>query len=166
MKRKKDFEHLFHWRRLTKEIYQVQETFLEQLWYVIWREWAWVFKRQLACTYPGLKSKFFIHSNLKGAAVRRKICYLILILFRSSSHMRKNSVLTKSISHHVPEIFRPIFYTSSFRSSIHKIFKISFEISAHITKLLYIYFLHSYKIKDALLYRLILQNYYIYIFSS
>ena len=28
----------------------------------------------------------------------------ILILFRSTFHMRKNSVLTKSIPHHVPEI--------------------------------------------------------------
>ena len=42
---------------------------------------------------------------IKGA-VRRKIFYLILILFRNTFHMRKNSVLTKSISHHVPEIFR------------------------------------------------------------
>ena len=43
--------------------------------------------------------------SIKGA-VRRKIFYFILILFRSTFHMRKNSVLTKSISHHVPEIFR------------------------------------------------------------
>ena len=45
------------------------------------------------------------NNNIKGA-VRRKIFYLILILFRSTFHMRKNSILTKSISHHVPEIFR------------------------------------------------------------
>ena len=36
---------------------------------------------------------------VKGA-VRRKIFYLILITFRSTFHMRKNSVLTKSISHY------------------------------------------------------------------
>ena len=43
--------------------------------------------------------------RIKGT-VRWKIFYLILILCRSTFHMRKNSVLTKSISHHVPEIFR------------------------------------------------------------
>ena len=46
------------------------------------------------------------HSSLLKGTVRRKIFYLILILLRSTFHMRKNSVLTKSISHHVPEIFR------------------------------------------------------------
>ena len=39
-------------------------------------------------------------------AVRQQIFYSILILFRGTFHTRKNSVLTKSISHHVPEIFR------------------------------------------------------------
>ena len=41
----------------------------------------------------------------KGA-VRRNIFYTISILFESTFHTRKYSVLTKSISHHVPEIFR------------------------------------------------------------
>ena len=42
--------------------------------------------------------------NVKGA-VRRKSFDTISILVKSTFHMRKYSVLTKSISHHVPEIF-------------------------------------------------------------
>ena len=47
--------------------------------------------------------KAHIFKIFKGTVRRRNIFYTISILFRST---RKYSVLTKSISHHVPEIFR------------------------------------------------------------
>ena len=49
---------------------------------------------------------FRVYINTKiqfKGVVRQKIFDLILILFRSTFHLRKYSVLTKSISHHVPK---------------------------------------------------------------